>query len=81
MNGSHLPAAEAAVRADELLEPRDLPGLAVDRAEQDQVTGVREAREVPQVLGRARTIVGQGVAAIGPARGQVEPAARPRTSA
>ena len=68
------------MRADELLEPGDLPGDRVHGAEQDQVTGIREALEVQQVLGRPGTIVGQGVAAIRPARGQVEPAVRPETS-
>ncbi len=65
------------MRADELLEPGDLPGDAVDRAEQDQVAGVREALEAPQVLGRPGTVGGQRVAAIGLGRGKVDPAVRP----
>ena len=49
-----LPAAEAAVRADELLESGDLPGDAVDSAQQDEVTGVREAIEVNRRFSAAR---------------------------
>ncbi len=64
------------MRADKLLESRDFPSDAVDRAQQDQVAGVREALDASQALGRPRTIVDQGVAAIELARVQVEPAVR-----